>query len=72
MVAPHPPLWTVPPMVWEENMKKFIAIIDSGLYIDIDDSLSPEEVLDLMQQLKNGLFDWAELTGRKIGGEKPK
>ncbi len=49
-----------------------IAVSETGLHVMVDDVLSPTDVLDLMNQLRDGLFEWCKLTGKKIDGGKPK
>jgi hypothetical protein len=50
-----------------------ITVNQSGLIIDIEHKiLSPVECLSLIQKIKEGLFDWSNLTGKKVDGDKPK
>jgi len=49
-----------------------IVVSDTGLHVIVDDVLTPTDVLDLMNRLRDGLFKWCKLTGKKIAGDKPR
>jgi len=49
-----------------------IVVTDSGLHVSVDDILTPKEGLQLIKRLKDALFDWCKLTGKRIDWESLK
>jgi hypothetical protein len=46
-----------------------IVVSESGLHISVDDILTPKEGYQLIGAIKDALFDWCKLTGKRIDWE---
>ncbi len=49
-----------------------IAVSALGLHMIILDTLTPVEAFQLIKDIEKALFDWHNLTGKKIDGGKPR
>lgn len=43
-----------------------LAVSDSGLHIMVDDILTPREAMELVQAIKEKMFEWSKLTGKHL------
>lgn len=53
-------------MTYLKESKSAMVVSESGIHIVVDGILTPKEVLDLIRELKESLFKWNKLTGKRV------
>jgi len=53
-------------MTFLKDVKSAMVVSEAGIHIVIDETLTPKEALELIKELKKGLFDWSKLTGKRV------
>jgi len=53
-------------MTFLKPTKSAMVVSEAGIHIVVDDILTPKEVVELIKELRDSLFKWSKLTGKRV------